>query len=76
MRIGLITYLRTESVTVSRASREQAADHIVRVFGPDYLGAATRAPEAVAPGHEAIRPTRLDVTPADLWHMLEKRNRR
>ncbi len=76
MRIGLITYLRTESVSVSRSSRQQAADYIARVFGPDYLGAERRDPDVVAPGHEAIRPTRLGVTPADLWRMLEKRNSR
>ncbi|NWJ48860.1 MAG: type I DNA topoisomerase [Chloroflexi bacterium] len=58
---GLITYMRTDSVNVSREAQEAARAVIVQQFSPEYLPSkppfykskALNAQEA----HEAIRPT-------------------
>src|SRR5688500_12810844 len=58
---GLITYMRTDSTTVSKVAQDEAREVIAARFGkefvpaspPKYAGKAPRAQEA----HEAIRPT-------------------
>ena len=60
-RVGLITYMRTDSVNVAASAIQEARDLIKRRFGADYLPEkppsyrtrSRRAQEA----HEAIRPT-------------------
>lgn len=74
--IGLITYMRTDSVTVAGVAQEQARDFISATFGPDYLPEKppvykTRSKTAQE-AHEAIRPTSVDRTPAALKPHLSK----
>jgi len=60
-RVGLITYMRTDSVNIAEAAQQEARAYIAEVFGPEYVPEkppryktrAKRAQEA----HEAIRPT-------------------
>lgn len=60
-RVGLITYMRTDSVNVSASAIQEAREMIKRRFGeaylpekpPSYRTRSRRAQEA----HEAIRPT-------------------
>ncbi|MCC6403471.1 MAG: type I DNA topoisomerase [Fimbriimonadaceae bacterium] len=74
--IGLITYMRTDSLTLSERSLQEARDLIRSQYGPDYLPAkavrykskAKNAQEA----HEAIRPTQLDRTPASVAQHLNR----
>ncbi len=63
-RVGLITYMRTDSFRLSQEALREAKELIRRRFGEDYLPAKpnlyksrARAQEA----HEAIRPTSLDL---------------
>ncbi len=65
-RVGLITYMRTDSVRLSQEAVEGIRVLIWEKFGEDYLPAKphfyksrSRAQEA----HEAIRPTSLDMPP-------------
>ena len=57
---GHITYMRTDSVTLSDAALRAARDHAARVYGPETVPAESRRYErAVAnaqEAHEAIRP--------------------
>ena len=67
---GLITYMRTDSVAMSRGAAS-AARRIVRArFGGDYLPARARKVRSGArrtrEAHEAIRPTDLARTPETL----------
>ena len=59
--IGLITYMRTDSVQVSKGSVAEARKYIVRNHGKDYLPAKPPVYKTRAKGaqeaHEAIRPT-------------------
>ena len=74
--VGLITYMRTDSVTVAGEAQEQARAFIVATFGNDYVPEKppvykTRSKTAQE-AHEAIRPTSVDRTPAALKAHLSK----
>jgi DNA topoisomerase-1 len=75
-RVGLITYMRTDSVQVAETAQAEARELIRKRFGQDYLPPrppqyktqAKRAQEA----HEAIRPTSVLRDPADLKIYLSR----
>ena len=63
---GLITYMRTDSIRISDAARDDAAKHITAAFGKDYVGTGAvrrKAAVNVQDAHEAIRPTDVNRTP-------------
>ncbi len=65
--VGLITYMRTDSVTVSSQSQGEARGYITRRFGADYVPKKpptykTRSKTAQE-AHEAIRPTFVEHEP-------------
>ena len=75
--VGLITYMRTDSVRVSDAAIKQARDYIHAQFDKRYLpdepnvhkgGRGSKVQDA----HEAIRPTEVGFTPEDLKKYLER----
>ena len=73
-RQGLITYMRTDSVSLSQAALAEAAAFIRREFGDDYHQRrrfATRSRTAQE-AHEAIRPTRISRTPKSLGRFLDR----
>lgn len=58
--VGLITYLRTDSVRISAIAKEEAASFIAERYGQEYLPkqpARFKARENVQDAHEAVRPT-------------------
>lgn len=63
---GLITYMRTDSITLSKNAQKQARAIIIKNYGEEYLQArvfksrSKNAQEA----HEAIRPTNFNLTQA------------
>lgn len=65
--IGLITYMRTDSMRVSHEAQQAARQMIARLFGPQYLPEEppqyTSKSAHVQDAHEAIRPTHLEYTP-------------
>ncbi len=75
-RVGLITYMRTDSFTLAGRAVEQAREVIRGAYGADYLPPkpmayktkAKRAQEA----HEAIRPTDLSRRPQDVKPYLDR----
>ena len=68
--VGLITYMRTDSIRVSQESIGQARDLIEKDYGPEYLPAKpntfTTRSKAAQEAHEAIRPTDAARTPEKL----------
>ncbi len=67
--IGLITYMRTDSVRISEEARAAANKFIVDTYGEKYLPAKPRYFKTKAnaqDGHEAIRPTVITLTPAEV----------
>jgi len=59
--IGLITYMRTDSVTVAKSAQEEARKYITEKIGKDFVPEKTRIYKTKTKGaqeaHEAIRPT-------------------
>lgn len=58
--VGLITYMRTDSVRVTGDAIEEVRDFIVKKFGRGYLPSTPniyRSKKAAQEAHEAIRPT-------------------
>ena len=74
--VGLITYMRTDSTTVSSTALHEARDYIRKVFGEEYLPQQARVFKKKAKGaqeaHEAIRPTSLHREPQGLKPFLSQ----
>ena len=65
-RVGLITYMRTDSTRVAPEAVREARAFIEGTFGKDYLPErppAYRARKGAQDAHEAIRPTSVQRTP-------------
>jgi DNA topoisomerase-1 len=77
--VGLITYMRTDSVRVAESAVAQARDFIAREFGARYLPPAPVAHRSgttqtrVQDAHEAIRPTDVLRRPDDVKPYLDAR---
>ena len=72
--VGLITYMRTDSVNVAQEAQFEARALVAEQFGPEYVPPEpnvfkTRAKNAQE-AHEAIRPTSVRRTPAALQGKL------
>lgn len=65
--MGLITYMRTDSLRISDEAKRMAKDFILSSYGPEYLPKTPRNYRAgganVQDAHEAIRPTDPELTP-------------
>ena len=73
--IGIITYLRTDSVRVSDEAAAAARAFIAEKYGEEYVGAVrtdARKSGKIQDAHEAIRPTSLDNTPEKLKDSLTR----
>jgi DNA topoisomerase-1 len=72
--VGLITYMRTDSVNLSAQALKEAHDLIAAAYGKEYALAKPRfyknKSKNAQEAHEAIRPTYLDKTPAELKKYL------
>ncbi len=70
--VGLITYLRTDSVRVSEEARNAAAEFITGRYGSEYLGrnVYTNKKKDIQDAHEAIRPSNVNLTPEDIKESL------
>ena len=67
--VGLITYMRTDSLRISEEALSAAKRFILGRYGKDYYPATTRRFKAKAgaqDAHEAIRPSNVDFTPERL----------
>lgn len=64
--VGLITYLRTDSVRISEEAQQAARTFIAGHYGEQYVGEAKKQNEKgkrIQDAHEAIRPTDLELSP-------------
>lgn len=65
--MGIITYMRTDSLNLSKEAVDSAREYIQKTYGKKYLpdeakNYATKSKTAQE-AHEAIRPVRVDFTP-------------
>lgn len=73
--VGIITYLRTDSTRVSKEAESMAQEYIVSNYGSGYAAEqsnASKNDKKIQDAHEAIRPTDLNRTPADLKDSLSR----
>ncbi len=75
--IAFITYMRTDSVRVSKEAQAKALEKIKAVYGeeyapekPNYYASKKGAQDA----HEAIRPIDMDMTPEKARRLLDKKH--
>ena len=63
--VGLITYMRTDSIRLSDEFVKSAYNYIENSYGKEYLGIIKKSKktENVQDAHEAIRPTSINRTP-------------
>jgi len=71
--VGLITYMRTDSLRVSNDALEQSRNFIQNNFSGEYLPAKPRIyknKKKAQDAHEAIRPTSFDLPPESVKSFL------
>ena len=65
--MGVITYMRTDSLNLAKEAVESARDYILNSYGKDYLPSKAKTYRSKSKGaqeaHEAIRPTIIDFSP-------------
>ncbi|MBL4930865.1 type I DNA topoisomerase [Clostridium paridis] len=64
--IGLITYMRTDSVRISSEAQGKALEFIKETYGEAYSPKTPRvfkSKKNIQDAHEAIRPTYIEITP-------------
>lgn len=73
--IGLISYLRTDSVRISEEAKAAAVEFISSQYGTEYVVATNRSVNTgkkIQDAHEAIRPTDVSLTPVKVKEQLSR----
>lgn len=73
--VGLITYMRTDSLRLSVEAMSAAMDFIVRRYGPDYSYGRPhqfKTKGNAQDAHEAIRPTHVELDPDSIARSLNR----
>jgi DNA topoisomerase I len=73
--VGLITYMRTDSVRISEQALQEARGLIVGEYGQDYLPDQPnyyKNKKSVQDAHEAIRPSSVKRTPDSIKQYLSR----
>ncbi|MBR6704074.1 MAG: type I DNA topoisomerase [Lachnospiraceae bacterium] len=71
--VGLITYLRTDSVRISAEADAAAKAYVKEAYGEEYVGktfGVAKKNEHIQDAHEAIRPTDITRTPVKIKEEL------
>ena len=73
--VGLITYMRTDSVSLAAEALGEIREVIVRLYGPAAVAEEVRVfrtkSKNAQEAHEAIRPTSAAIIPADIERHLD-----
>jgi DNA topoisomerase-1 len=73
--VGLITYMRTDSLRVASEAQMSAQQYIEKAFGKKYVPdkpPVYRSKASAQEAHEAVRPTYLNQRPEDVKQYLTK----
>ena len=74
--VGIITYLRTDSVRISEEADKTAREYIAEAYGDKYVAkdtsAAKKNPAKIQDAHEAIRPSDITRTPVMVKESLSR----
>ena len=71
--VGLISYMRTDSIRLSDVFVDDVKKYILNNYGKDYVGRVktSKKTENVQDAHEAIRPTSIHRTPESIKKYLK-----
>ena len=71
-RVGLISYMRTDSIRLSDTFVNETRGYIAANYGKEYVGYVKKAKKKdnVQDAHEAIRPTSINRTPESIKKYL------
>lgn len=72
--IGLVTYIRTDSVRISDEARAAAKEYITEKYGAEYWSnnVYSNKKKDVQDAHEAIRPSYVELTPDQIKDSLTR----
>lgn len=73
--VGLITYLRTDSVRISTDADALVKEYIEKEYGKEFVNLEPnngRTGKRVQDAHEAIRPTNVDFSPTEIKDSLTR----
>ena len=72
--VGLVTYIRTDSVRISQEAKAAAHKYIETNFGKQYAAnnIYTNKKKDIQDAHEAIRPSRIELDPETIKDSLTK----
>jgi len=65
--VGLITYMRTDSLRISKEAQDEAVSYISENYDKEYLSPRQyKTKKSAQDAHEAIRPTNIRITPENI----------
>lgn len=72
--VGLVSYIRTDSVRISDEAREASKEYILENFGKDYYDGNIykNKKKDVQDAHEAIRPSYMQFSPESIKESVSK----
>ena len=74
--VGLITYMRTDSVNVAKQAQQAAREFVQANYGADYVPAEppryTTRSRSAQEAHEAVRPTAVSRSPKSVKQYLSR----
>lgn len=73
--VGLITYLRTDSIRISDEADIAVKKYIDSTYGSDFVATEAnlgRSGKKIQDAHEAIRPTNVEFIPSDIKESLSR----
>ncbi len=73
--LGLITYIRTDSVRISDEAQENAKNYILDNYGKNYFKKyqnSSKSKKKIQDAHECIRPSYVDLSPDEIEDSLSK----
>ena len=69
--IGLITYMRTDSLRIADDAQKEAIAYLTDVYGREYVNPKQyKTKKNAQDAHEAIRPTSINIKPIDIKDKL------
>jgi len=73
--VGLVSYIRTDSVRISEEAKGEAEKYIIEHFGKEFVSTVVRTQKTgkkIQDAHEAIRPSSIYREPEKIKESLEK----
>lgn len=69
--VGLITYMRTDSLRIADDAQNEAVEYLTSTYGSEYVNPKQyKAKKNAQDAHEAIRPTSINIKPIEIKDKL------